>query len=92
VKNDSLDLHWISDLARYEATFLQTSEPNFRSKIAWFNHSIKEIANIIAREDENSSPQRQLTLALWLRLGKKHRPIHLLFSLPSKAIFTASKR
>ena len=69
-KSDPL---WISDLVRYEKTWLLAYEPSSRLIVCWFRYPVGTAS---AKE-----MKRQPTIAIWFRFSKQSQLRHIVRSL-----------
>ncbi|MEH1939200.1 MAG: hypothetical protein V7L01_03140 [Nostoc sp.] len=72
-EEENLDPPWISDLVRYEKTWLLAYEPTSRLIVCWFRYPVG-IANL-------EGMNRQPTIAIWFRLSKQSQLRHIVRSL-----------
>lgn len=68
---------WISDLVRYEKTWLLAYEPTSRLIVCWFRYPV----GIASAE----GMKRQATIAIWFRFSKRAQLRHIVRSLPPQA-------
>ncbi|QFS49080.1 hypothetical protein GXM_06574 [Nostoc sphaeroides CCNUC1] len=72
-EKENLDPPWISDLVRYEKTWLLAYEPTRRLIVCWFRYPVG-----IASPD---AMKRQPTIAIWFRFSKRAQLRHIVRSL-----------
>ncbi|MBG1267210.1 hypothetical protein [Nostoc sp. WHI] len=72
-QEENIDPPWISDLVRYEKTWLLAYEPTRRLIVCWFHYPVG-----IASSD---TMNRQLTIAIWFRFSKLLQLRHIVRSL-----------
>jgi hypothetical protein len=74
------DPPWAGDLARYEAAWLQDSEPARRAVLQRFHYPVDRLAHAVAMGI--APPVPRPTLVLWLRLWSGGRLRHAAVALP----------
>ncbi|BBD67325.1 hypothetical protein NIES4072_53810 [Nostoc commune NIES-4072] len=72
-QEENLDPFWISDLVRYEKTWLLAYEPTSRLIVCWFGYPV----GIASAE----GMKRQPTIAIWFRFSKRLQLRHIVRSL-----------
>lgn len=72
---------WIVDLARYEAAWLEATEPACRCLTRRFRYPVHHLARSLARGENPLCPPRPV-LAFWLRLPRAARPWHFVLAPP----------
>jgi hypothetical protein len=75
-QEESIDPVWVSDLARYEKTWLLANEPKSHLSVCWFHYTIDKVASLEAMN-------RQLTIAIWFRFSKRSQLRHIVLYLPA---------
>jgi hypothetical protein len=72
-EEENPDPPWISDLVRYEKTWLLAYEPTSRLIVCWFRYPV----GIASAE----GMKRQPTIAIWFRFSKRSQLRHIVRSL-----------
>lgn len=79
---------WISDLARYEMTWLATAEMTRGLVVRRFHFAVNQAARPAAAGERDGeaapAPKRQSSLAVWFRLSPRRKLRHLFLTLPFK--------
>ncbi len=68
-QEEDIDPPWISDLVRYEKTWLLAYEPTSRLNVSWFRYPV----GIPSAE----GMKRQPTIAIWFRFSKRSQLRHI---------------
>jgi hypothetical protein len=71
IQKQDLEPVWVSDLVRYEKTWLLVYDSHYCFQVCWFCYPIDKLGT-------TSDIHRQLTLGIWWRLKKRSQLHHIL--------------
>ncbi|MEH2378531.1 MAG: hypothetical protein V7K27_06450 [Nostoc sp.] len=75
-QQEDINPPWVSDLVRYEKTWLLAYEPSSRLSVCWFSYPIDKLAS-------SDTMNRQATIAIWFRFSKRSQLRHIVLLLPA---------
>jgi hypothetical protein len=79
VPAENIELAWVSDLVRYEKTWLLAYQNHSRLNVRWFRYPIDKLASPEALHGVMMQP----TIAVWWRLSVRASLQHFIISLPA---------
>ena len=81
-RRERVEPPWAVELARYEAACVKAADPTCRWVVRWFRHPVATWVPALAQGDDPSTPRKQPTLAVWVRLPKRGPLRHVVLALP----------
>ncbi|MBW4565144.1 MAG: hypothetical protein KME32_29420 [Mojavia pulchra JT2-VF2] len=74
VQKETIEPAWVSDLVRYEKTWLLAYEPHHCLQVCWFRYPIDKLGN-------TETTHHQPTIAVWWRFSRRSQLHHIVRSL-----------